>query len=151
MGAEDAAPEAGRTDVLVSQIVIDRLSGEPPEVASAVASAILRIEPGTGRAIRLNVPGDPPGTRYWAVIPAHRQAPAVIYRETLPGEKGRVLVTALMDRDAFIEYVKGLEDNAVVQGVAAIVAAGTIATTGIVRPVVSPMGAVSPNQAPTER
>ena len=152
MDPADAVPEAGHSDILVSQIVLDRLSHERGEIAVAVASAIIGIKAGTGRSIRLNVPGDPPGTPYWAVVPSHKDAPAVIYRTALPGEKGRLLVTALMDRQAYSEYVGGLEDNAVVQGVAAFVAAGTLSATATVTPPeVGPMGAVSPNQPSPER
>ena len=103
----------------------------PDRAASEVAHTILRIPGAEGEPIRLNVPGDPPNTRYWAIIPNYKPAPAVIYRKSLPGEEGRWLVTALMDQGAYFEYShRGLADSHVVQGVATAVAVGgTVATT----------------------
>jgi hypothetical protein len=103
----------------------------PDRAASEVARTILRIPAAQGEPIRLNVPGDPPGTRYWALIPGYKRAPVVIYRESLPGEEGRWLVTALMDQMAYFQYSRhGLADSNVVQGVATAVAVGgTVSTT----------------------
>ena len=119
------------SDVLVAETVLRRmreLSATDARAAHNVADTILDIPHTRGQPVRLTVPGDPPGTRYWAQIPSDRHAPVVIYRESLPGEEGRWLVTALMDQDAYVAYRDGLADNVVVQGVAAAVAAGTVPT-----------------------
>jgi|CZKW01.1.fsa_nt_gi hypothetical protein len=124
-----AAPPDDDSAVRVPQAFIRRMRELPPLAARAVADAILDIPAGRGMPIRLDVPGDPPGTRYRALLPDSEQAPAVIYRESLPGEEGRWLVTALMDRDAYRAYTSGLAESTVVQGVAAAVAAGTISAS----------------------
>jgi hypothetical protein len=63
---------------------------------------------------------------YWALDPGTSGAPVVIYREALPSEEGKWRVTALMDKAPYRAYSNGLADDTVVQGVAAIVAAGTV-------------------------
>jgi hypothetical protein len=125
--AADATPEDAAADVLVPETVIGKMRDELlPSTAKAVAQAIMRIPKAQGTVITLNVPGDPEGIQYRALLPPGSETPAVIYRDALPGETGKWRVTALMDRDAYVAYSKGLADDAVVQGVAAAVAvAGT--------------------------
>jgi hypothetical protein len=105
--------------------VVGKMRELDASTAAAVARTILRIPSASGVPIPLDVPGDPPGTVYQALIPGGA-APVVIYRESLPGEAGKWRVTALMDIGAYRAYSNGLADDTVVQGVAAIVAAGTI-------------------------
>lgn len=117
------------SDVLVAQVVVDRMHQLEPGVAAAVARTILRIPDAAGVPIPLNVPGDPPGTVYWALSPDTGGAPVVIYRKALPGEDGRWRVTTLMDPAAYRAYSNGLADDPVVQGVATIVAEGTVSAS----------------------
>jgi hypothetical protein len=117
------------SDVLVPPTVVDKMRELDAAAAAAVARTILRIPGARGEPIPLHVPGDPPGTVYWALDPGASGAPVVIYREALPGEEGRWRVTALMDAGAYRAYSNGLADDTVVQGVAAIVAAGTISAS----------------------
>jgi hypothetical protein len=129
MSAEAAGtpPADENPDVLVAEPVIARLHGLASGDAAAVARAILQLPRGRSEPIRLSVPGDPPGTVYFALIPpGSREAPVVIYRESLRDESGKWLVTALMDRDAYSQYTHGLADNEFVQGLARVVAAGTM-------------------------
>jgi hypothetical protein len=121
-------------DVLVSDTVLGRIRALSASERVPVARAILRIRGDGGEPISLAVPGDPPGTQYQALVPDSEKAPVIIYRRSLPGEKGRWLVTALMDQDAYREYSHGLAKNAVVQGVATIVAAATVTATAKVLP-----------------
>lgn len=130
MSAEAAGtpPADENPDVLVAEPVIDRLNDMATDQAAAVARAILQLPRGRSEPIRLDVPGDPPGTVYFALTPAgSREAPVVIYRESF-GEPGKWLVTALMDRDAYSHYTHGLAGDAFVQGLARVVAAGTAST-----------------------
>jgi hypothetical protein len=137
MGASSV--EAQDPGVLVSPTVTERMRDLLPQDAAAVARAILKVPQRQSERIRLYVPGDPPGTEYFALMPASPQAPVVIYRGHLPGESGKWLVTALMDRDSYRQY-RHVADNAVVQGVAAVVAAGTVVASS---PTVSAAGSVS--------
>jgi len=125
--AADTAPRDEESEVLVPQTVVDKMRELPSPAAAAVARTILRIPSARGEPIPLNVPGDPPGTVYWALDPGASGAPVVIYRKALPSEEGKWRVTALMDPAAYRAYGNGLADETVVQGVAAIVAAGAIA------------------------
>ncbi|HKA94945.1 MAG TPA: hypothetical protein VKD66_01665 [Streptosporangiaceae bacterium] len=124
--AAGAGPADQGSDVLVAQVVVDKMRELDPGAAAAVARAILRIPDAAGAPIPLNVPGDPPGTVYRALSPDADGAPVVIYREALPGEDGRWRVTTLMDPAAYRAYSNGLADDPVVQGVATIVAEGTV-------------------------
>ncbi len=124
--AADTTSTDEDSDVLVAQTVVDKMRELDPGAAAAVARTILRIPSARGEPIPLHVPGDPPGTVYWALDPGTSGAPVVIYREALPSEEGKWRVTALMDPGAYRAYSNGLADDPVVQGVAAIVAAGTI-------------------------
>jgi hypothetical protein len=126
-GATETAPGGEESGVRVSQPVLDKMRRLDTRQSALVAKAILAI-PEDGKPIPLNVPGDPPGTTYYGIDPGAR-VPAVIYRAALPDEEGRWLVTALMDRQAFRMYSSGLSDNTVVQGVAGVVAAGTISAS----------------------
>ena len=128
--AAGAGPKDQGADVLVGQAVVDKMHQLDPRVAAAVARAILRIPDAAGVPIPLNVPGDPPGTVYWALSADTDGAPVVIYRKALPGEDGRWRATTLMDPAAYRAYSNGLADDPVVQGVAAIVAEGTIPASG---------------------
>jgi hypothetical protein len=110
----------------VPPTVVSKMRELDASAAASVARTILRIPSASGVPIPLNVPGDPPGTVYWALDPGTSGAPVVIYRESLPGEEGKWRVTALMDPAAYRAYSNGLAEDTVVQGVAAIVAAGTI-------------------------
>ena len=131
-----AARESEAHGVLMAEAVLQRMRRVlPNDQAASGAQAILEIPSTQAVPIRLEVPGDPPGTQYWALTPGLRTAPVVIYRKKLRAENGEWLVTTLMDRDAYREYSGGLADNSVVQGVASIVAAGRIG--GIWRPVQS--------------
>ena len=127
--AADTARRDEDSDVLVPQTVVDKMRELDASAAAAVARTILRIPSASGEPIPLDVPGDPPGTVYWALDPGTSGAPVVIYRESLPGEGGKWRVTALMDPAAYRAYSNGLADDTVVQGVAAIVAAGTISAS----------------------
>lgn len=132
--------------VFVSQSVLDKMQDLPKAVARAVAEAIVQIPVETRVPIRLDVPGDPPGTQYWALIPRGAPRPVIIYRNALRGENGRWLVTALMDQEAYDQYRRGLADDVVVQGIASVVAAGTMSAS-IVRRVVGPINPGSPSAA----
>jgi hypothetical protein len=127
--AGDTARRDEGSDVLVPQTVVDKMRELDASAAAAVARTILRIPSASGEPIPLDVPGDPPGTVYRALDPGTSGAPVVIYREALPGEEGKWRVTALMDPAAYRAYSNGLADDTVVQGVAAIVAAGTISAS----------------------
>jgi hypothetical protein len=116
-------------EVLVAPAVLERLRGLPGAVASAVASTILQIPNEVGTPLDLPVPGDPPGTRYRALLPDAEDAPAVIYRRALQGEPGTWLVTTLMDRSAYRAYTGGLSESPFVQHFATGVAAGTISAS----------------------
>ena len=121
--AETASEVSG---VQVAQPVLRKLRSMERQVAAAVTRTILRIPQDTGKPIRLDVPDDPPGREYLALLPDLQEAPAVIYRRENPGW----LVTALMDRDKYRAYrqaeQKGLLDDPVVRfaATAALVAAG---------------------------
>src|SRR6202042_3897737 len=95
--AEGSPPADENPDVLVADPVIARLDDLPRDDAAAVARAILHLPRGRSEPIRLNVPGDPPGIVYFALVPGSREAPVAIYRESLPAEQGKWRVTALMD------------------------------------------------------
>jgi hypothetical protein len=110
----------------VPPTVVSKMRELDASAAAAVARTILRIPSASGVPIPLNVPGDPPGTVYWALDPGTSGAPVVIYRESLPSEEGKWRATALMDAGAYRAYSNGLAEDTVVQGVAAIAAAGTI-------------------------
>jgi hypothetical protein len=110
----------------VPPTVVSKMRELDASAAAAVARTILRIPSASGVPIPLNVPGDPPGTVYWALDPGTSGAPVVIYRESLPSEEGKWRATALMDASAYRAYSNGLAEDTVVQGVAAIAAAGTI-------------------------
>jgi hypothetical protein len=127
--AADTARRDEDSDVLVPQTVVDKMRELDASAAAAVARTILRIPSASGEPIPLDVPGDPPGTVYRALDPGTSGAPVVIYREALPGEEGKWRVTALMDPAAYRAYSNGLADDTVVQGVAAIVAAGAISAS----------------------
>ena len=127
--AADTAPRDEESEVLVPQSVVDKMRELPSPAAAAVARTILRIPSARGEPIPLQVPGDPPGTVYWALDPGTSGAPVVIYRESLPSEEGKWRVTALMDPAAYRAYSNGLADDTVVQGVAATVAAGTMSAS----------------------
>jgi len=117
------------SEVLVPPTVVDKMRELDPSAAAAVARTIMRIPNARGEPIPLHVPGDPPGTVYWALDPGTSGAPVVIYRESLPSEEGKWRVTALMDPAAYRAYSNGLADDTVVQGVAAIVAAGSMSAS----------------------
>ena len=124
------SPRDEDSDVRVPDTVLTKMRELPDRAASQVDRTILSIPAAEGEPIRLNVPGDPPGTRYWALIPGYELAPVVIYRRSLPSEEGRWLVTALMDQRAYFEYSHhGLADSNVVQGVATAVAVGGTVST----------------------
>jgi hypothetical protein len=125
--AADTARRDEDSDVLVPQTVVDKM--RELDASAAVARTILRIPHASGVPIPLDVPGDPPGTVYWALDPGTSGAPVVIYREALPGEEGKWRVTALMDPAAYRAYSNGLAEDTLVRGVAAIVAAGTISAS----------------------
>jgi hypothetical protein len=127
--AADTARRDEDSEVLVPQTVVDKMRELDASAAAAVARTILRIPSASREPIPLDVPGDPPGTVYRALDPGTSGAPVVIYREALPGEEGKWRVTALMDPAAYRAYSNGLADDTVVQGVAAIVAAGTISAS----------------------
>jgi hypothetical protein len=124
--AAGTAPRDEGPDVLVPPTVVDKMRELDASAATAVARTILRIPSARGELIPLHVPGDPPGTVYWALDPGTSGAPVVIYRQALPSEEGKWRVTALMDPAAYRAYSNGLADDTVVQGVAAAVAAGTV-------------------------
>jgi hypothetical protein len=124
--AADTARRDEDSDVLVPPTVVDKIRELDPSAAAAVARTIMRIPNARGEPIPLHVPGDPPGTVYWALDPGTSGAPVVIYRQALPSEEGKWRVTALMDPAAYRAYSNGLADDTVVQGVAAAVAAGTV-------------------------
>ncbi len=124
--AADTARRDEDSDVLVPPTVVDKMRELDPSAAAAVARTIMRIPNARGEPIPLHVPGDPPGTVYWALDPGTSGAPVVIYRQALPSEEGKWRVTALMDPAAYRAYSNGLADDTVVQGVAAAVAAGTV-------------------------
>jgi hypothetical protein len=127
--AADTAPRDEDSEVLVPQTVVDKMRELDASAAAVVARTILRIPHASGVPIPLDVPGDPPGTVYWALDPGTSGAPVVIYRESLPGEGGRWRVAALMDPAAYRAYSNGLAEDTLVRGVAAIVAAGTISAS----------------------
>jgi hypothetical protein len=116
--------------IRVAKGVVDKLRELDRSISSDIAHAIQSIPDTHARRILLKVPGDPPDTPYWALELRRAEAPVIIYRAALPDENGGWLVTALMDRHAYRRYSGGLEGNTVVQGVAAVVAAGTISATG---------------------
>jgi hypothetical protein len=124
--AADTARRDEDSDVLVPPTVVDKIRELDPSAAAVVARTIMRIPNARGEPIPLHVPGDPPGTVYWALDPGTSGAPVVIYRQALPSEEGKWRVTALMDPAAYRAYSNGLADDTVVQGVAAAVAAGTV-------------------------
>ena len=125
----DTAPRDDDSEVLVPQTVVDKMRELDAGAAAAAARTILRIPHASGVPIPLDVPGDPPGTVYWALDPGTSGAPVVIYRESLPGEGGKWRVAALMDPAAYRAYSNGLAEDALVRGVAAIVAAGTVSAS----------------------
>ena len=127
--AADTAPRDEDSEVLVPQTVVDKMRELDASAAAAVARTILRIPHASGVPIPLDVPGDPPGTVYWALDPGTSGAPVVIYRESQPGEGGKWRVAALMDPAAYRAYSNGLAEDTLVRGVAAIVAAGTISAS----------------------
>ena len=127
--AADTAPRDEDSEVLVPQTVLDKMRELDASAAAAVARTILRIPHASGVPIPLDVPGDPPGTVYWALDPGTSGAPVVIYRESQPGEGGKWRVAALMDPGAYRAYSNGLAEDTLVRGVAAIVAAGTISAS----------------------
>ena len=127
--AADTAPRDEDSEVLVPQTVLDKMRELDASAAAAVARTILRIPHACGVPIPLDVPGDPPGTVYWALDPGTSGAPVVIYRESQPGEGGKWRVAALMDPAAYRAYSNGLAEDALVRGVAAIVAAGTVSAS----------------------
>ncbi len=130
IGSGTAHPEQGQESaVMVPDPVVARIRELLPEAQRSVANAIVSIPAGDAEPVPLTVPGDPPGTDYWALRPGSPDAPVVIYREALPGEGGRYLVTALMDRQAYLRY-RPVASDQLVQGVAAAVSAGTISAVG---------------------
>jgi hypothetical protein len=126
----DPAPGSG---VLVPDSVVSTIAGLPADQADSVARTILRIPAASAQPIPLPVPGDPDGTTYWATEPPDRAAPVVLYRAALPGEDGRFLVVALMNREAFLRY-RSVANEPVVQAVAASVAAGRVAALNLPAP-----------------
>lgn len=110
------AAEAGNTglaqDVLVAREVLDDMRQLDPAIAEDVARAIQSIDAVQGDPIPLTVPGVPPGSEHFAIVPASENAPVVIYRTMTETEPGRYRVTSLMDRAAYDGY-----RNAVKSGV----------------------------------
>src|ERR1700733_9978033 len=96
--------------------VVTAMRELPETQAGSVARTILRIPSDDARPVPLTVTGDPPTTKYRAAVPAG-DGPAVIFRAALPGEPGRFTAAALMDRDAFEQYLP-VETNDIVQSVA---------------------------------
>lgn len=117
-------PESTQATVMVSQVVLDKMRRElPPAQASAAARAIRAIPDPASIPIHLDVPSDPPGTRYWAVAPADNRVPAMVYRRTIGEEPGDYLVVSLLDQSA-LSVLQESGESPVVRGVAASVAAG---------------------------
>jgi hypothetical protein len=126
MSAQTGEPPAGDVrQVRVAEPVLQRLEGLSRGDAAAVARAILNVPSASAEPADFEVPGDPPGTEYWAVDPGPRDAPVVIYRKAFFGEGGRWLVAALISRDAYGQYRTGMTADPLVRDIARIVAAGT--------------------------
>ena len=114
-----ARPE--NQSILLSKVFTDNLERLSAERQRHIATAVARILTEPGIPVPLTVPGDPPGTQYYAIVPHGDLTPVPIYRDTLDGEDGRYLVTTLMDRQSFNYYLRNGADP-VVRGVAASVA-----------------------------
>jgi hypothetical protein len=139
-GREEAsrteAPGAGTSGIRVTSPVNSHLREmrlADPQKARATDEAIRRIPEGAGDPIRIDVPDAPPGREYRAIVPNGNGAPVVIYRRLEPsdGVDGDWLVTTLIDRDKYGEYLRaemsGLLDAPVVRDVATSVA-GTVSS-----------------------
>lgn len=120
-------PAEPEVDVQVAPSVLEKLeqlAEQNPQQADSVARAITsdvdRIG-ADGERIRIDVPKGPKGAKYYAVTPAHPDAPAVVYR-ALTEQDGAVgwLVTALISRADYAKYRlaarAGLLDDPLVQG-----------------------------------
>ena len=98
-------------DVLVAREVLDEMHQLEPAIAEDVARAIQSIDAVQGEPIPLTVPGVPPGTEHFAIVPASEDAPVVIYRTMTENEPGRYRVTSLMDRSAYDAYRKAVKSG----------------------------------------
>jgi hypothetical protein len=98
-------------DVLVAREVLDEMHQLEPAIAEDVARAIQSIDAVQGEPIPLTVPGVPPGTEHFAIVPASEDAPVVIYRTMTENEPGRYRVTSLMDRAAYDAYRKAVKSG----------------------------------------
>jgi hypothetical protein len=110
-----ATAEAGSAglaqDVLVAREVLDEMHQLEPAIAEDVARAIQSIDAVRGEPIPLTVPGVPPGSEHFAIVPASEDAPVVIYRTMTENEPGRYRVTSLMDRAAYDAYRKAVKSG----------------------------------------
>jgi len=91
--------------------VLDEMHQLEPAIAEDVARAIQSIDAVQGEPIPLTVPGVPPGTEHFAIVPASEDAPVVIYRTMTENEPGRYRVTSLMDRSAYDAYRKAVKSG----------------------------------------
>jgi hypothetical protein len=104
-----------------------------PQKARMVDALIRRIPDEPGEPVRIEVPGAPPDRDYRAIVPPDLDVPVVIYRrlQSDDGVDGDWLVTTLIDRDVYEEYLqaerRGLLDNPTVRQINGRLA-GTIAT-----------------------
>lgn len=121
-------------------VAIRELRESDRRKAVAVDEAIRHI-PDSGEPLRIDVPGGPPDRQYFAIAPRRPDAPVVVYRELEPdeGSDGEWLVTTLIERDKYREYLRaeqhGLLDTPMVREVTTSVA-GTVsaALTAVSQP-----------------
>jgi len=98
-------PQAN-SNVIVAPAINDellRLRDVDPAQATSIVRAILSIPDGAER-IDLVVPGDPDGTRYWAVRPDNELAAVPVFRQGLPEEHANYAVEALFPAPAYQLY-----------------------------------------------
>ncbi len=98
-----ARPEAD-DNVRMSRVAADTLRELPDDAAKAVAETIDHIGEDRGRPLK--IPASKSGGTFYAMVPADKHAPVVIYRKLTPDEGEGFLVTAIIDRFEYLGYLR---------------------------------------------
>jgi hypothetical protein len=119
MPAQDGASKRAR----MTSRVVSALEELPDDQAASVAQAIDRITHEDGKPFKPRDAAD--GERYMVMVPSHRAAPVVLYREDDEG----YLITGLLKRADYRTYTQppsptGFLDSPA--GQAALIAAGAL-------------------------
>jgi hypothetical protein len=128
----DSPPTSG---IRVARPVIDELRRmTDPNVAAALRRYINSIPHSAG--VPIDIPDPPPGTQYLAIVPEEQELPVIVYRPTLPDERGEWLITALLGRDTYEQQRQAekrglLQNDAVRAGIKAAAVAAVGAVIGI--------------------